>query len=240
MPSLAPRQTPRFRPRLTPLLAAAGVAAVALAGAGCGKKAPEGNPAAFTALASTMVKNAPLPGGVPECPGEGVLGGATMTVTTLLKIAKQPIEDLPERKDYVNPPELDVPAARILADEKASETDRRRAAAELATAPFFLVYLIDHVDVPMALGVKELKRGFAAGRAIKYDKQGNAQCVRVFLWQNDKKVSDEAIAKSNKAVIAPDIAQRLRDDLKAELLKRIAALGAPPPVGTEMAQKPKD
>ncbi|HWO21275.1 MAG TPA: hypothetical protein VNO30_21045 [Kofleriaceae bacterium] len=221
-------------------LAAAGLFAAALAGAGCGKKAPEANPAVFTALASTMVKNAPLPGGPPECTGEQVLGGATMTVKTLLQVANQSIDNRPEREDFVNPPELDSPAVRVFVDPKASETARRRAAAELATAPFFLVYLIDHVDVPMALGVKELKRGFAAGRAIKYDKQGNVQCVRVFIWQNDKQVSDESIAKSNKAVIAPDVAQRLRDDLRAQLLKRIAALGAPPPVGTEMATKPKD
>jgi hypothetical protein len=156
------------------------------------------------------------------------------------QIAKRPLEDTPENRPFVHPPELDAPAARVLADDKASESDRRAAAGELALAPFYLVYTIDHVDVPMALGIKELKRGFATGRAIKYDKNGIPQCVRVFLWENDKKVSDDAIAKSNKARIDPAIAKLLSDDLTAQLLKRIAALGAPPPIGTEMAKKPAD
>ena len=226
-------------PVLAPVLAAAFLAGAAVTGLGCGAKVPEADPAVFTGLANTMVENVPQLG-APECTGEQVLGGATMTMRTLLQIAKQSIAERPEREEYVNPPELDVPAARVLADEKASERDRRRAAAEIATAPFYLVYLIDHIDVPMALGIKELKRGIASGRALKYDKAGTLQCVRVFLWENDKQLSDAAIAKSNKAVMDPAIAKQLRDDLRAQLLKRIAALGAPPPVGTEMAQKPKD
>jgi hypothetical protein len=210
------------------------------AGAGCGKEGPKGNPAAFVALAKTMIGNVPTPG-APECSGDQILGGATMTMITLLHIAKQPYDQTkPERDDFVNPPELDVPAARVLADEKASEADRRRAAAELAVAPFYLVYMIDHVDVPMALGIKELKLGIAGGRALKYDKRGTLQCVRVFNWYNDEKVSDDAIARSNKAVIDPEIAKLLRDDLTAQLLKRVAALGAPPPVAKEMSKKPSD
>jgi hypothetical protein len=222
--------------KLAPLLAAAGLAA---AGPGCGSKPPEADPAVFTAIANTMVKNVPLIG-APECTGEQVIGGATMTVRTLLQIAKQSIDDRPERQEYVNPPELDAPAARVLADEKASQTAKRRAAAELATAPFYLVYLIDNVDAPMALGIKELKRGGGGGRAIKYDRAGNLQCIRVFVWQNDKQLSDAAIAKSDRPTIDPAISQQLRDDLRVQLLKRIAALGAPPPIGTEMAQKPRD
>jgi len=233
------RREPAPRRGALPSLLAAALALGAGAGAGCGSKSPQGDPAKFAALATTMIKNVPVPG-VTECTGEQVLGGATMTIRTLLHIAKQTFEDRPERQDWVNPPELDVPAARVLADDKASDTDRRRAAGELAAAPFYLVYIIDHVDVPMALGIKELKRGIAGGRALKYDKQGNLQCVRIFLWENDKAVSDDAIAKSDKAVIDPAVAQRLREDLRAQLLKRIAALGAPPPIGTEMAKKPPD
>jgi hypothetical protein len=223
---------------LASLLAVAALA-LALASAGCRPKGPKGDPAALEALAKTMIKNVPVPG-APECPGEQILGGATMTMVTLLKIAKQPFEDQPGRQDFVNPPELDAPAARVLIDDKASEGDRQRAAGELAAAPFYLVYFIDHVDVPMALGIKELKRGAAGGRALKYDKKGNLMCVRVFVWLNDKKVSDDAIAKSNKAMIDPAIAKTLREDLTAQLLKRIAALGAPPPVGDDMARKPPE
>jgi len=206
--------------------------------AGCGPKVPEADPAAFASLAKTMTDNVPTPG-APECPGEKVLGGATMTMRTLLQIAKQPVRDIAERREWSNPPELDVPAARVLLDEQASETAKRRAAAELAAAPFYLVYIIDHIDVPMALGIKELKRGSAGGRALRYDKRGQLECVRVFIWQNDKAVSDDAIAKSNKALIDPAIAKRLRDDVTVQLLKRIAALGAPPPKG-EIARKPPD
>ena len=217
--------------------------AVGLAGAaaGCGRgaKRPQGDPAAFAAIASTMMNNVPAPG-VAECTGPQILGGATMTMLTVSRIAKRPLSDAPERREFVNPPELDVPSARVLADEKASEDDRRAAAGELAAAPFYLVYIIDHVDVPMALGVKELKRGFGSGRAIKYDKRGVAQCVRVFLWENTRQLSDQAIAKSNKARIDPAVAKQLSDDLTAQLLKRIAALGAPAPLGTEMAKKPPD
>jgi len=226
---------------LASLLVAVGVTLGVGAGAGpgCGSKSPQGDPAAFSALARTMIKNVPVPG-VAECPGAEIIGGATMTMRTLLQIARQPFEDTPGRRDFVNPPELDVPAARVLADDKAGDAARRRAAGELAAAPFYLVYFVDHVDVPMALGIKELKRGIAGGRALKYDKQGNFVCARVFVWMNDKKVSEDAIAKSDKPVIDPAIAKLLRDDLTAQLLKRISALGAPPPVGDDIAHKPPD
>lgn len=206
-------------------------------GSGCGAKGPQGDPEAFAALAKTMIRNVPTPG-APECSGEQVLGGATMTMRTVLQIAKHSYEDKPERREFVNPPELDVPAARVLADEQASEGARRRAAGELAAAPFYLVYLIDLVDVPIALEIKELKRGHAGGRALRYDKQGKLECARVFLWYNDKAASEAAIAKSDRAIIDPAVAQELRADLTAQLLKRIAALGAPPPIADEMAKKP--
>jgi hypothetical protein len=206
--------------------------------ASCGSKVPETDPATITALAKTMLGNVPTPG-APNCSGEQVLGGVSMTMVTLLQLGQEKVRDIPERQPWSNPPELDAPAARVLLDEQASKTAKRRAAAELTAAPFYLVYLIDHIDVPMALGIKELKRGGASGRALRYDKQGRLECVRVFLWSNDKAVSDEAIARSNKALIDPAVAKRLRDDLTAQLLRRIAALGAPPPSG-EIATKPPD
>ena len=147
--------------------------------------------------------------GVRKVLGEELLGLDEALPLSLARFEQLPEPpDAPEQREFVNPPELDAPAFRVLADDKASDADRRAAAGELAAAPFYLVYLIDHVDVPMALGVKELKRGFASGRAIKYDKAGNAQCVRVFLWENDRKVSDQAIAKSDRARIDPAITMR--------------------------------
>jgi hypothetical protein len=220
--------------------AALGTVILGAAAGGCGgKKVPEADPAAFVTLAGTMLNNVPPPGATP-CTDPQVLGGATMTMRTLLEIAKRPYEDRPERHDFVNPPELDVPAARVLIDPKAGERDRRRAAAELTAAPFYLVYNIDHVDVPMALGFKELKLGIASGRALRYDLKGNLECVRVFSWHNDEKVSEDAITRSDKAVIDPAIAKMLRDDLTAQLLRRIAGLSLPPPAAKEMSKKPSD
>ncbi len=227
------------RRELALVLAVLGWGVGAGASAGCGSKAPESDPAAFVALAGTMLGNVPPPGAT-ACSDSQVLGGATMTMRTLLDIAKRPYEDRPERRDFVNPPQLDVPAARVLLDPKASERDRRRAAAELAAAPFYLVYIIDHVDVPMALGFKELKLGIASGRALRYDRKGQLECVRVFSWHNDQALSDAAIAKSDKAVIDPAIAKQLSDDLTVQLLKRIAALSVPPRPAAEMSKKPSD
>lgn len=216
----------------------AALVASIIAGAGCGARAPEADPAKIQAIAEAMIANAPPPG-INECAGEQVIGGATLTMRTVLQLAKKPTGDSQEYAEYVNPPELDSPAARTLIDEGASTTDRRRAAAELAAAPFYVVYIVDIVSVPMAFEIKELKRGIVGARALRYDKQGRIECARVFRWQNDEAVSDAAIAASKKVRIDPAVAKRLRDDLTAQMLKRVAALGAPPPSGT-MAVKPTD
>ncbi len=104
---------------------------VGAAGAGCkrGPKRPQGDPAAFAALAKTMIARIPTPG-APECTGEQVLGGASLTARTMLQIAKHAMPDAPEQREFVNPPELDAPAFRVLADDKASDADRRAAAGE--------------------------------------------------------------------------------------------------------------
>src|SRR6185436_4312664 len=100
-----------------------------------------------------MLGNVPTPG-APNCSGEQVLGGVSMTMVTLLQLGQEKVRDVPERQPWGNPPDLDAPAARVLLDEQAGKTAKRRAAAELAAAPFYLIYLVDHIDVPMALGVK--------------------------------------------------------------------------------------
>ncbi len=213
----------------------------ALVLAGCGhkaKKAPEADPQKASALFLQMYKSFPGPG-FTECKNEDMLGGgATMTGVTFYRVAGQPIPDRPEYADYVNPQELDSPATHTLVDDKASTTDKRRAAAELLAAPFYLVYLVDLVNAPMALEVKELKRGTVGARAVRFDKSGRPVCVRPFFWQNDKAVSDDAIAKSNKARIDPAIAKALQADLRAELLKRIPKLSQPQEPGEIMPRIP--
>lgn len=216
------------------------LALLALVACSSKAKAPEADPAKLAPTWKAMVETYPGPG-MDECPGKEVVGGATMTARTFMALSGKPHEaSRPEYQEYVNPPDLDSPAARVLIDPKVGKTDKRRAAAELLAAPFFLVYQIDHVDVPMAVEIKELKRGNVSGRAIKFDKQGRMQCVRVFHFQNDKAVSDDAIAKSNKALIDPAVAAELQADLRVQMLKRITVLTLPQAPAAEMSQKPPD
>ena len=206
--------------------------ALALLVAACGgnkSKAPEADPAQLAVITTQMVKSFPGPG-MKECEGKDVVGGATFTGTTFLRLANEKFdEQKPEYQDYVNPAELDSPAARTLLDPKASTTAKRQATAELLSAPFYLVYYIDLVNAPLALQIKELKRGTVGARAIRYDKRGYVECVRVFFFQNDKAVSDSAIARSNKAIVDPAIAKELQDDLRKQMLARIPSLTKPQP-----------
>jgi uncharacterized membrane protein YbaN (DUF454 family)/predicted small lipoprotein YifL len=210
----------------------------ALVACGSKGKAPEADPAKVTAIAKQMVKTFPGPG-AKECDGKDVVGGATMTATTFFALAGTTYDKAkPEYQEYVNPHELDSPAARTLLDAKASEQQKRQAAAELLAAPFYLVYHVDLVNAPMALAVKELKRGTVGARAVRFDKTGMPQCVRVFYFQNDKALNEAMIAKSNQAVIDPAVAQALRDDLRVQMLKRVPALTLPQPDGERMGRIP--
>jgi hypothetical protein len=163
-----------------------------------------------------------------------------MTASSFFKLAEYQPSKKPEYAEWVNPAELDSPAARTLTDPKASTKAKRQAAAELLAAPFYLVYHVDLVNAPMALEVKELKRGTVGARAIRFDKAGNAVCARVFYWRNDKAKSDKAIEKSNKALIDPAVAQELREDLRFEMLKRVGVLALPQEEQAEMDDKPPD
>jgi len=215
--------------------------ALVLALAACsGKKAkaPEADPQKLVTIAQQMAKSFPGPG-AKECDGKDVIGGATFTATTFMAIAGQTWDKTkPEYAEYVNPHELDSPAARTLIDAKATEQQKRQATAELLSAPFYLVYVVDLVNAPMALEVKELKRGTVGARAVRFDKTGMAQCVRVFYFQNDKVLNEEMIAKSNKAVIDPAVAKALRDDLRVQYLKRVPSLTLPQPEGERMGRIP--
>jgi hypothetical protein len=203
------------------------VAIGALAVACSTQHKPEADPARLVPIMKAMDKNTPAPGGAPDCTPEQMVGGATMTQVTLLKIAKEPANPGPERADWINPPELDSPAARELIDPGVDETTRRQAAYELLSAPFFLVYRVELVDAPMALGVKDLKRGTVGTRVLRYDTRGNIVCIRVMNFQSSLEKSDWAILKSNLPVIDPKIAAALRDDLRNEFLRHVPALGRP-------------
>ena len=201
---------------------------VAIAACGSKQKLPEADPAEVKAILQQAVKSFPGPG-APDCKDTDVVGGATMTALTFFEVAGYTHynKGKPEYQEYVNPAELDSPAARTLADPKASTKAKRQAAAELLAAPFFLVYHVDLVNAPMALEVKELKRGTVNARAIRFDKRGLLVCVRVFAWQNDKEVSDSAIKRSNKARIDPEVARELQVDLRKQYLERVKVLSLP-------------
>lgn len=204
-----------------------GIAACVLATACSTAHKPEADPARLVPIMKAMDKNTPAPGGAPVCEPDQMVGGATLTQVTLLKIASEPANPGPEREPWINPAELDAPAARELIDPAAGEATKRQAAYELLSAPFFLVYRIDIVDAPMAIGVKDLKRGTVGARVLRYSPKGDIECVKVLTFQSSLEKSDWAILKSNLPTIDPKVAEALRDDLHDQLLKHVPALGRP-------------
>jgi len=209
--------------------------ALAACGKGTAKKKPEADPADVSKLAAKMTKEVPTPAAVRDCTPQDLDGGVAMTFRSLILIAGAKLPDRPEESDWINPPELDAPAVRALVDNK-DKTAARQGAAELLAAPFWIAYKVDYVNAPMALGVKELKIGTIGTRVIRYEKTGLPGCVLVFFFQNDQKISDDAIEVSDKAVIDPAVAKILRDDLTAQWIKqapRGPSVAAPKPAGTK-------
>lgn len=182
---------------------------------------PEADPAEVEKLATVMARNVPTPAAARDCTHDDLEGGATMTFRTLMQLGKQKLSDRPEEAAWINPVELDHPAARALIDPKpdAPKKAARHAAAELLAATHWVAYKVDLVNAPMALGVKELKIGTIHTRVVRYEKNGVPGCVLIFNFQNDKALSDEAIAKSEQATIDPAVAKLLREDLAAQYLK---------------------
>jgi len=174
-----------------------------------------------------MAREVPTVAAVRDCTEADLAGGATMTFRTLMVLGDHKLSDQPEEAAWINPPELDAPAVRTLVDPAAKPKAARQAAAELLAAPFWVAYKVDMVNAPLALGVKELKQGTVGTRVIRYEKTGIPSCALVFFFQNDKAVSDDAIAKTDKAVVDPEVAKMLREDLIAQYIK-LAPRGAKP------------
>jgi hypothetical protein len=188
---------------------------------------PEADPARVAKIMKAIDQHTPGPGDVPDCKPDDMIGGATLTQVTVLKIAGVPAHTGAEREDWMNPPELDSPAARELIDPAVDDTTKRQAAYELLSAPFLLVYRIELVDAPMAIGLKDIRRGTVSMRALRFDRDGNSVCGKVVTYQQSLAKSDWAIVKSNLAVMDPKVSKVLRDDLHDLLLKHVAALGRP-------------
>ncbi len=190
---------------------------------GCGTHAPEREPAEVAQHARVMLASTPAPAAVRVCIAAD-LQAPSLTQRTLLELAGEPIPDAPERAAWINPPALDAPAARMLVEATTSPLGRRRAAAQLLGAPRLVVFRVDMVNVPLALGVKELKRGAVGMRAIGYDRAGQATCAKVFTVRNDKATSEAAMDRSDRATVDPAVIQLLRDDLAQQLIWHVELL----------------
>ncbi|HET9990771.1 MAG TPA: hypothetical protein VFQ65_19710 [Kofleriaceae bacterium] len=197
--------------------------------AACGHKAhkPEADPAKVAALAAKSIDNSPVPVAVRECKPEELAAPVTVTFRTLQELAGQKPGTGNEQAEWINPHDLDTPAVRTFV-ETMDATQKREAAAELLAAPAWLVYRIDLVNAPMALGVKELKTGTVGMRLIRYDNNARPVCVTVFNFQNTPEKTEWAISITNKSFVDAAVAKELRDDLKAQLIKLLPR-GVPAP-----------
>jgi hypothetical protein len=203
--------------------------ALGLSALACGHKAhkPEADPAKVAALAAKFVENTPVPVAVPECKPEELGAPVEVTSRTLHELAGQKPGAAPEEAEWINPHDLDSPAARTFV-ETADATQKREAAAELLAAPAWMVYRIDLVNAPMAIGVKELKTGTIGMRLIRYNNHAQPVCVTVFNFQNTQEKTDWAISITNKAYVDAAVSKELRDDLTAQMIKLLPR-GVPAP-----------
>jgi hypothetical protein len=203
--------------------------ALACALAACGKsgpKKPEADPADVKKLADKMAREVPTPAATRDCTPDDLDGGLPMTWRSLVQLSGRTPASRPEDDTWINPTQLDAPPVRTLLDSKDKRA-ARQAAAELLAAPHWVVYKVDYVNAPMALGIKELKIGTIGTRVIRYEKTGVPLCVLVFNFQNDPKISQDAIDVSDKPVIDPAVAKILREDLTAQWIKQAPRGNAP-------------
>jgi hypothetical protein len=193
------------------------------------REPPQADPAKVVTLATAIIRNNPVPGAAPTCTPDQLQGNASMTMRTVFMLAEQEIPELTGLSQWINPTQLDSPAALTLVDPKSSEKQRRQAAAELLAAPAYLVYVVDHVAAPLALGVRETKRGSVGARALRYSTSGQVTCIVVFDWLNDDNLAREAYTKLGGTGVPADVMQKQREDLAARYLLKVQSLAIPPP-----------
>jgi len=177
-----------------------------------------------------MIANSPVPAAVPACSAQDLSGAVKMTFRTLQLIAGRTANRTStETLDWANPTALDSAAAQSLLSPNGGVEHMRQAAGELLRAPSWIVYRVDLVNAPMALGIKELKTGTMTGRVIRYDR-GSARPTCVTQWgvQNSPEKTDWAISVSTKSYIDPAVALVLREDLVAQYLSHVSS-SAPTP-----------
>jgi hypothetical protein len=197
------------------LIAACSVAAA------CGKHGPpkpEADPKKVVELAGKILRNVPAPAVARDCKPEDLVG-TTMTQVTLLQVAHEKVDDTPEHMDWINPPDLDSPAARVLADPKADTTAAREAAAEILAGAGYTIYRVDIVNAPLALGVKDPKLSTVSGRVFHYDKAGAIVCAHLFDVVEDPEKGAWAVAHADRAYVQPEIVRAVREDLHTQYVK---------------------
>ncbi len=195
---------------------------VALACSACTKDAPEADPEKVRKLADRLLRIMPPLAGVRACV-EADYENPAMSLVTAVELARETMPDKPEFERWINPPEIDSPAFRTILDSK-DETAQRRAAYQLLDAKGYIVYRVDMVNVPLALEVKELKRGAVGVRAVGFDKNDTVTCVRNFTVQNDNAKAEWAMKITTLPTVDPIVAKALRDDLTVQMKERISEI----------------
>lgn len=231
-PSSPREPTAAARARLSPREAAAGVIAAMVVVGGCQTTPqPEADPADVQALSARMIANSPVPAALPACSAAELRAPVTVTFRTLRLLAGQTVDpSAHDTADWVNPTALDASPAHTLLEGNAEAIRKRRAASVLLAAASWIVYRVDLVNAPMALGVKELKTGTVTGRIIRYDRQSSRPtCVTQWGVQNSRDKTQWAISASNKPYIDPAVMQVLRDDLVTRIIAQVQGGPAPAP-----------
>ncbi len=66
-------------------------------------------------------------------------------------------------------------------------------------------------------------------RALRFNKTGKLDCEYVFFWSNDPDKKEWAVKKTNLPTVDPAVMEAMQKDLRVQMLRRVAALAAPPP-----------
>jgi hypothetical protein len=188
---------------------------------------PEFDPAKVLPYAKQIYDNAPSMGSARACTDADFTGGGmALTQVSLRKLLGKAADQEAYHLPWVNPPEVEDPAVRLLVDPPAGVDPHlvRQAAWQFVSAPFYIVYRTDQVNAPMALGLKELIRGTVEVRVLRHERNGTATCSKLVYFQNDKTKSDAAIEASDKALMDPTVVKAMQDDLRDQYLKKVPVI----------------
>ena len=163
-----------------------------------------------------------------DCKPEELGGTDEVTSRTLHELAGQKVGTRARGRRLDQPARDSTRRRRGRSSKRHRATAKREAAAELLAAPAWIVYHVDIVNAPMAIGVKELKIGTIADAPHPL-RQGRAAGVRdgVLLPEHP---SEDRLGDliTNKAYVDAAVAKELRDDLTAQYLKLVPR-GVPAP-----------